>query len=175
VFLLLLICFEGFSGTASWVFFWSSFPHFLMGFALLSLLLPDFFPSPVLFCSVSLTVLFLGFTLGSFVWRVWYYMHTWYVCCCCGNKLCSGSWRWICFGMWSVGGESYFGVLDLTYLSWTGNATSAMDGREYGAQCVLAKAVYSIMSRTLASLSTNFLLTALDVYLLWAGNCRLAK
>jgi hypothetical protein len=65
-----------------------------------------------------------------------------------------------------VGGESYFGVLDLTYLSWTGNATSAMDGREYAAQCVLAKAVYSIMSRTLASLSTNFLLTALDVYLL---------
>jgi hypothetical protein len=75
VFLLLLICFEGFSGTASWVFFWSPFPHFLMGFALLSLLLPDFFPSPVLFCSVSLTVLFLGFTLGSFVWRVWYYIH----------------------------------------------------------------------------------------------------
>jgi hypothetical protein len=68
--------------------------------------------------------------------------------------------------MWSVGGESYFGVLDLTYLSWTGNATSAMDGREYAAQCVLAKAVYSIMSRTLASLSTNFLLTALDVCLL---------
>jgi len=27
-----------------------------------------------------------------------------------------------------VEGESYFGVLDLTYLSWTGNATSAMDG-----------------------------------------------
>jgi hypothetical protein len=35
--------------------------------------------------------------------------------------------------------------------------------------------VYSIMSQTLASLSTNFFLTALDVYILWAGNCRLAK
>jgi hypothetical protein len=42
-----------------------------MGFALLSLLLPGFFSPPILFCSVSLTVLFLGITLGSFV----AYMH----------------------------------------------------------------------------------------------------
>jgi hypothetical protein len=46
------------------------FPTFSDGICV-AVFTSSWFPPPVLFCSVSLTVLFLGFTLGSFV----AYMH----------------------------------------------------------------------------------------------------